>query len=223
MLPPPRRSLPLPIPTNNQVGTTAQPNPRELDVFLKDLTKIDFSSYCELLATQGFHIPRLYTLATWSRDEIEEALDRLLMGSGAAAVGKRGMTAISCISFEIVVRALKSTPPARAPLVRSLLPPPGSNVTNSSTSLPVFLSNVMGFDLSTHHELMEEQGFGVGALSGMPAWERSRLQEVLKRTFLAPLTDADRKISLLPAGKKGMNGLEVLALEFCLRRDAKGN
>ncbi|KAJ6527191.1 hypothetical protein B0H19DRAFT_543888 [Mycena capillaripes] len=220
--PPPTRPFPLPIPTNNLVDAAAQrTTPRELEAFLKTLTNINFSSYSELFTIQGFTIPRLQTLATWSRDEIQETLDCLLMGSGAAAIGQRGMTAVISINFEIAIRNLKSSPPPSAPLPRSLLPPLGSNATNSGTTLSVFLRNVMGFDLSAHSQLMEDQGFSVGTLSGMPAWERARLQEVLRRALLKPTTEAERKMSRLPEGKKGLSGLEVLALEFCIRRARK--
>jgi hypothetical protein len=91
-------------------------------------------------------------------------------------------------------------------------------VTNSGTTLLVFLRNVMGLDLSTHHALVEEQGFGIAALSGRPAWQLAELQEVLKRTLLTPTMETDRKRPLVTHHRKGMNALEVLALEFCIRR-----
>lgn len=95
-------------------------------------------------------------------------------------------------------------------------------MTNSGTTVPVFLTNVMGFDLSAHHALLEQQGFDIAALSGMPAWERGELQEVLRRVLLAPTTEAERKKSSVPPERKGMKALEVLALEFCIRRAGAG-
>ncbi|KAJ7843714.1 hypothetical protein B0H13DRAFT_2097391 [Mycena leptocephala] len=200
----PNRPLPLPLPP-------------DLSLFLKNWTDVDFFAHSELLKAQGFDVPRLHTLATWHREEQEEALTRLLIGSGAAAVGRPGMTAVTFIKFEIALRGLKCTPPVQAPLPRSLLPPPSSNTTNSGTTLPVFLRNVMGLDLSAHHRLLEEQGIDIAALSGMPAWEHGDLQEVLKRSLLEPGTEADRMRSLVPNGS-GMKALEMLALEFCIRR-----
>jgi hypothetical protein len=130
MGPPPFRNRPFnlpPVGANNPPSISARPAPGDLSAFLRNLADVDFSPYCELLKAQGFDIPRLQTMATWRRDEIEEALNRLLIGSGAAAVGRPGMTAMVLIKFEIAVRALKPTPPARVrccfsfPFLRRLL------------------------------------------------------------------------------------------------------
>jgi hypothetical protein len=112
----PHRRLPFPLPlalviTNDH--RPAQPaSSDELSIFLKNLN-VDVSPYFELLKTQGFDVLRLHTFATWSRDEIEEGINRLLMGSGSAVVGRRGMPANIRIKFEIALLALKATPPAR--------------------------------------------------------------------------------------------------------------
>lgn len=109
---------------------------------------------------------------------------------------------------------------APAPPTRTLLPPLGSNATNSGTTLSLFLKNIMGFNLSEHHGFMVAQGVDIGYLSAMSGWERGRLQEVLKLTLLEPTNEADREMSSVPGVRKGMKVLEVMALEFCIRRAA---
>ncbi|KAJ7776342.1 hypothetical protein B0H16DRAFT_1506405 [Mycena metata] len=198
-IPLPRRSLLVPRPPKSQSTTPS------LAGFLKTMCDVDFSSHQALLAALGFTVPRLYTVATWHKDELQEALPRLLSEDAAAAVGFPPMSAVTAITFEIAIRALKCVPPAQVPLTRSLLPPPGMNATNSGTTLPLFLRNVMGLDLSAHQNLLNDQGCNIATLSAMVAWERARLQEVLRRGL---------------GGQKsgGMQALEVLALEFCIRR-----
>ncbi|KAJ6480489.1 hypothetical protein C8R47DRAFT_1135977 [Mycena vitilis] len=206
---PPRLPLPLPkvpLPPNQTTRS-------ELEVFLKTWTSVDFVPHCELLIAQGFTLARLHTLATWSKAEIEQAVHRLL-------TGKRGVTAMASVRFEFAVQKLTSTPPARAPRLRSILPRPSSDATNGGATLHMFLQNVMGLDLSGHHALLEEQGFDIATLSAMAAWEPAQLQDALARTLLAPATDDARTVSKLPPGKPGLKALEVLALEFCIKRAA---
>ncbi|KAF7328373.1 hypothetical protein MVEN_02552900 [Mycena venus] len=213
MLPPPSHNRPLPSPLTDRA---LQP---DLPAFLKTLTDVDFTPHHELFKAQGFTVSRLRSLAKWSKNETHEALSRLLMGSGPAAVGRPGMKAIEFVTFEIAIRPLaKASAVAPAPLARTLLPPPGSNATNSGTTLPLFLKNVMGFDLSEHHAFVVSQGVDIGYLSRMSGWERSRLQEVLKLTLLEPTNEADRVMSSVPGDGKGMKALEVMALEYCIRR-----
>ncbi|KAJ7827970.1 hypothetical protein B0H14DRAFT_2812900, partial [Mycena olivaceomarginata] len=215
MLPPPSRNRPLPLPLTDRASQS------DLPAFLKTLTDVDFTRHHELLKAQGFTVFRLRSLAKWSKNETHEALSRMLMGSGPAAVGRPGMKAIEFVSFEIAIRPLaKASAVAPAPLTRTPLPPLGSNATNSGTTLSLFLKNVMGFDLSEHHGFMVAQGVDIGYLSAMSGWERGRLQEVLKLTLLEPTNEADREMSSVPGVRKGMKVLEVMALEFCIRRAA---
>ncbi|KAJ7657263.1 hypothetical protein DFH06DRAFT_1473251 [Mycena polygramma] len=210
VIPPRRLRLPRPQLSANTQTVAAH---RELELFLKTWTSVDFVPHCELLIAQGFMVARLHTLATWSKAEIEQAVHRLL-------TGKRGMTAMASIRFEFAAQKLTSTPPARAPLARSILPPPSSNATNSGTTLLMFLENVMGFNLSSHHALIEEQGFDIATLSTMASWNDAQLEDALNRTLLVPTTEAARAVSKLPPGKPGLKALEVLALKFYIKRAA---
>ncbi|KAJ6480494.1 hypothetical protein C8R47DRAFT_599731 [Mycena vitilis] len=208
----PSRRLPLPRPqlvANTQTGA----NHRELEVFLKTWASVDFVPHCELLIAQGFTVARLHTLATWSRAEIEQAVHRLL-------TGKRGVTALASVRFEFAVQKLESTHLARAPLTRSILPPPSTNAPNRGPTLRMFLENVMGFNLSSQHGLLEEQGFDIATLSAMASWDDAQLQDALNRTLLTPTTEAARAVSKLPPGAPGLAALEVLAVEFCIKRAA---
>ncbi|KAF7368516.1 hypothetical protein MVEN_00174800 [Mycena venus] len=215
MLPPPTPNGHLPLP---HVNGTPQTSNTDLPTFLKSLSTVDFTPYLELLRAQGFTVSRLRSVATWTPNEIHETLSRLLMGSAAAAVGQSGMKAIPVLNFEIGLRRLKDKGPA--PLGQSLLPPPSVNAANSGTTLPVFLRNVMGFNLSVHHVFVEDQGLGIATLASACGWDRELLQEVLKKGLCEPMNDVEREASGVLPEKKGMTGLEVIALELCIRRAA---
>ncbi|KAJ7032946.1 hypothetical protein C8F04DRAFT_1261520 [Mycena alexandri] len=224
-IPLPRRSLLAPRPAKAQ---STAPGLAGFAGFLKTMCDVDFSSHQALLSALGFTVERLYTLATWRKDELQEVLTRLLSEDAAAAVGCAPMNTFTAITFEITIRALKCVPPAQvgalinsapisliylltrtghtqAPLTRSLLPPPSTNATNSGTTLPLFLRNVMGLDLSAHQNLLNDQGCDIATLCAMVVWERGQLQEVLRRGLGGQKSGA-------------MQALEVLALEFCIRR-----
>lgn len=96
------------------------------------------------------------------------------------------------------------------------LPPPGVNPANSGTTLPLFLKNVMGLDLSAHVPFFEVQGVGIAALSKIRAKYESdadpaRLRDELELSLL----DEDEERW---SGGKGVSPLEVVALEFSIRR-----
>ncbi|KAJ7464216.1 hypothetical protein B0H11DRAFT_2051693 [Mycena galericulata] len=186
----PHRSLP--PPPNTQGSATT------LSTFLKNVKAIDLSAHEALLEAQGFSMARLHIIATWRRDDIEEVLRRLLMGSEAAATGRKGLAALELISLEIAIRKLKgsNTPPAR-----SSHPPP------LATPLASYLKQVMGFDLSAHHDLLKAQGFNVTRLRGIAILDRAEVREILTRTLTVDVPGIGGK----------MKPLEVLALEFALR------
>ncbi|KAJ7776365.1 hypothetical protein B0H16DRAFT_1449794 [Mycena metata] len=190
-IPLPRRSLLAPRPPKSQ--STAP----SLAGFLKTMCDVGFSSHQALLEALGFTVPRLCTVATWRKDELQDAFTRLLSEDTATSVGFPTMNAVTAITFEIAIRALKCVPPAQAPLTRSF-PPPGMNTTNSGTTLLLFLCNVMGLDLSAHQNLLDDQGCDIAALSAMIAWERARLQEVLRRGLGGRTSGGMQALVVLP-------------------------
>ncbi|KAJ7692454.1 hypothetical protein B0H17DRAFT_541086 [Mycena rosella] len=189
----PRRSLP---------PLSAQGNTLALSSWLKNILTNDLSAHAELLAMQGFTVPRLGVLATWSRSDIGDALGRLLIPSSG---GRKGMKAFEVVSLELAIRKLKAKTPGSAPPVSSGILPPNS----SAVTLSAFLKNVMGLDLSRHHELLTAQGFDLARLRSTTTWEREDAQEVLSRTL---------KADSAAGGKTGMSALEVVALEFAIRK-----
>ncbi|KAJ7443214.1 hypothetical protein B0H11DRAFT_2093071 [Mycena galericulata] len=189
-LPLPQRSLPPPPNTQGSAAT--------LSAFLENVKAIDLSGHRALLEAQGFSVARLHIIAAWQRDDIEEALRRLLMGSEAVATGRKGLTALELISLEIAIRKLKGS---NTPQARSSHPPP------SVTQLASYLKQVMGFDLSAHHDLLNAQGFSVTRLRGVATLDRAEVREILTRTLTVDVPGTGGK----------MKPLEVLALEFALR------
>ncbi|KAJ7032948.1 hypothetical protein C8F04DRAFT_1106217 [Mycena alexandri] len=209
--PTPRTSVPTQIPPLPLRSPLPPRQTSTLAVFLRTMCDIDFSEQHDFLVALGFTVPRLYTLATWRREELE-GLESLLTDRAAAPAGCTPMKGFAATTFEIAIRELQTTPSTQAPLARSVLPPPGSNAANSGTTLALFLRNVMGFDLSAYQDFLQNQGCDIAILSRMSGWERERMREVLWRVLLAhkgvPIHD----------GKGSMKALEVLALELALRR-----
>ncbi|KAJ7155320.1 hypothetical protein C8R46DRAFT_1196792 [Mycena filopes] len=208
-VPLPRRPLAAPKPPVNTP-------PPSLNALLKAMCDIDFSEHYALLVALGFSAPRLYTLATWRKDELQ-GLEGLL--TTTVPEGCTPMNAFAATTFEIAVRALKPPAgvlPASAPLAQgSLLPPPGSNAQNSGTTLTMFLGNVMGMDLTAHDKLLAHQGLTIVNLSRMAGWERERMREVLGRLLLSATGEGAGGAS---RAMPRIKGLEVLALEVALRR-----
>ncbi|KAJ7776343.1 hypothetical protein B0H16DRAFT_1506406 [Mycena metata] len=186
-----------------------------LAAFLRTMCDVDFSEHHDFLVALGFTVPRLHTLATWRKEELE-GLESLLTDRAAAPAGCIPMKGLAAATFEIAIRELKVTPSTQAPLARSVLPPPGSNAANSGTTLALFLRNVMGFDLSAHQDFLLGQGCDIAILSRISGWERARMREVLRRALL-PHGDSSADGGG-GGGKEKMKALEVLALELALRR-----
>ncbi|KAJ7237035.1 hypothetical protein B0H12DRAFT_1238349 [Mycena haematopus] len=185
---------------------TRDPEPT-LSTFLKTITDVDFRPYHVLLEAQGFTIARLRTVATWTPDEIHEGLKRLLMGS-ASALGHPGMPAWVFMAFEGGVLHLRGKGNDLGP------------ATYGPTML-VFLNNVMGLDLLPHAALLETQGMTLSALKLMRSWDPAEVRRVLRFTLLDParIEEKERGKSHVPgSGRKGMCAVEVLAMEFCLRK-----
>ncbi|KAJ7477336.1 OPT oligopeptide transporter protein-domain-containing protein [Mycena latifolia] len=195
---PKRSPLPPPLP-KSQAPTTP------LLLFLKNiLGGTDLSAHHALLVAQGFTMPRLLVVATWRRTAIAEALSRLLMGSGSALGGRRGLNAVEVISLEVAIGKLKPDKQSSS----TVLPP--VNAKNSTPTLASFLQNALGFDLSAHAPLLATQGLDLTYLRSMATWDRRDLQEVLQRT-LPPDDGAG------VGGRKDMTALELVALEFAIR------
>ncbi|KAJ7339071.1 hypothetical protein DFH08DRAFT_250002 [Mycena albidolilacea] len=218
MLPP--RSLPLPrvSPPNpsTSTSTTIEPPTPSLPELLKTVTEADFTAHLPLLAAQGFTAPRVAALARagWTVHELHEGLERLLLGR---VRGRAGMTAYALVQFEAAVKKLAKgmgAGPAISPPLP--LPPPGVNPANSGTTLPLFLKNVMGLDLSAHVPFFEMRGVGIAALSKMRAKYESDADPARLRDELeVSLLDEDEERW---SGGKGVSPLEVVALEFSIRR-----
>jgi hypothetical protein len=54
------------------------------------------------------------------------------------------------------------------------------------SALPLFLANVMGFDLSPHAILVSTQGYDVAALRAMLSWPPAEVRATLRKTLLDP-------------------------------------
>ncbi|KAK6992950.1 hypothetical protein R3P38DRAFT_2568039 [Favolaschia claudopus] len=221
--PSPRKPLPLPLPpvhthphphSNN--SPTPDPDPA-LPSFLQTISDIDYTPHLPLLALQGFTLVRMRAVSTWTREEMHEALEGLLMGRGAAEAGQPGMRAIASVSLEIAIRGLKSGMVCLVTkITQPALPPSGSS---SGTTLPSFLQNVMGLDLSPHLQLFEEQDIDMRMLGAMVRWDRDRREETLRRVLLQHESVLGNGFdSGSNSDLKRMTALEVVGLEFCLRR-----
>ncbi|KAJ6464550.1 hypothetical protein C8R45DRAFT_1219986 [Mycena sanguinolenta] len=189
-----------PLATPNRDGDPES----DLPAFLKTITNLDLTRYQLLLEAQGLSVSRLRTIATWTPYEIHEGLERLLMD---------GPTGHPCIPALMFMEFEDGVPRP------SYLPLPNE----AATTMPLLLENVMGLDVSEFTALAHAQGFSISALDSMFSWDLARIQRKLKFTLLDPARiDADeRKQSYVPrTGFKGMCSVEVLAIEFCLRRAA---
>ncbi|KAJ6475603.1 hypothetical protein C8R45DRAFT_935243 [Mycena sanguinolenta] len=185
------------------------------DFFLQALPSvaIDLSVHLELLTVQGFTPPHLCALATWNPHEVHEALNYLLM-ERPRALGYAGMTALIFVKFEIAIRKLVGI----APTPRN---PSLPRLDIGTPALPLFLANVMGFDLSPHATLVSTQGYDVAALRAMLSWPPAEVRATLRKTLLDPTMLENEETTLVPLGVKGMSPLEVWAVELCLRRDVE--
>ncbi|KAJ6475594.1 hypothetical protein C8R45DRAFT_381349 [Mycena sanguinolenta] len=175
---------------------------------------MDLTPYQALLEVQGLTVSAIKSLATWTPAELHEGLQRLLKGS-ASALGYPGMPGLMFVAFEGAVLQLKDKG-TDLPGESLLLPPRNANVT-----MPLFLKNVHGFNLTSYAALLDAQGFSILALDAMLSWDPAMVRKALKFTLLDPvrLEGKERAESHVPGTRlKGMSAVEVLAMEFCLRK-----
>ncbi|KAJ7174112.1 hypothetical protein C8R43DRAFT_1230812 [Mycena crocata] len=95
--PPPGR-LPLP-PASNPHNSGAT-----LASLLKNVMGLDLSAYHDLMAAQGYDVPRLSAVATWDTEEIQHILSRSLRGTETAVGGQRGMKGLEVLALEFSLR-----------------------------------------------------------------------------------------------------------------------
>ncbi|KAJ6475602.1 hypothetical protein C8R45DRAFT_1010438 [Mycena sanguinolenta] len=214
---------PLPLP-QRRTGTQSQAHTSQTnstlslslsDFLLQALPSVstDLASHLELLMVHGFTPPHLCALATWNPHEVHEALNDLLM-ERPRALGYASMTALIFVKFEIAIRKLVGIAPTpRKPSLPRL--------DTGTPALPLFLANVMGFDLSPHATLVSTQGYDVAALRAMLSWPPAELRATLRKTLLDPAMTEDEETTLVPLGMKGMSPLELWAVELCVRRAAE--
>ncbi|KAF7345134.1 hypothetical protein MSAN_01889500 [Mycena sanguinolenta] len=128
--------------------------------------------------------PHLCALATWNPQEVHEALNDLLM-ERPRALGLAGITAFTFVKFELAIRKLVGIAPTPR---KPSLPRVGVDTTLPALSLSLFLTNVMGFDLSTHTALLSTQGYDVAALRAMLSWPPAELRarRCARRCWIRP-------------------------------------
>ncbi|KAK7045202.1 hypothetical protein R3P38DRAFT_3347372 [Favolaschia claudopus] len=226
----PSRPIPLPKPSPQRSPTTqsasspstsspaSTPSNPMLDFLKTNRFNRDLTHHLEFLTIQGFDIQNLHAVATWTPNEIHDGLTRLLMGQGARGVGRKPMTAVELVTFEMALQKFEGNMPP---------PPPSTLASTPAPTLRALLQNVMNLNLTAHQQLMDTQGFDIPGLTSMAAQKGEELRGLLSRTLLNPqhLVDKEeREMSAVPkVGEEeylGMSALEVVALEFCLRTGA---
>ncbi|KAJ7618773.1 hypothetical protein FB45DRAFT_1007461 [Roridomyces roridus] len=199
-LPSPPRTVP-PLPRRKPRSPTKSPTSSgtSLSAFLKSVSQIDLSAHLSLLSARGFTLERIHIMSeTWTDGMIKEAVERGLCEDEEGADQWRGMSAFHALTLELGIRKFRGRAGSSA----------NSNIIPTiPVTLSAFLRNVVGFDLTAHRSLLEDQGFDIDRLRVMREWDAEDLREVLCRT-------------LRPRGEcaGGMSKLDVLAVEFALRR-----
>ncbi|KAJ7615584.1 hypothetical protein FB45DRAFT_906815 [Roridomyces roridus] len=169
--------------------------PTTLSTFLKSVNQIDLSMNLALLSARGFTLERIGLMGEmWTDEMIKGAVERGLCEDEEEDKWG-GMTAFDALTLELAIRKFRRKAKSSSP-----------NSNSIPATLSEFLRNVVGFDLTGHRALFEEQGFDIARLSAMREWEEGDLREVLGRV-LRPLEK----------GAGGMSKLEVIAVEFALR------
>ncbi|KAJ7636586.1 hypothetical protein FB45DRAFT_1001629 [Roridomyces roridus] len=192
----PRRKLRSPADTYPLSSSSIPPT---LSAFLKSVNKIDLSTHLSFLLARGFTLERIRIMGeTWTDEMIKEAVERGLC-KAEEAEERKTLSIFDALTLELAIRKFRH--PAGSP--------PSQNSSTTPASLSAFLSNLVGFDLTTHRALFEGQGFDIARLSAIREWEEGDLREVLGRA----LQPSEK-------GAGGVSKLEVMAVEFALRNCA---
>ncbi|KAJ7064040.1 hypothetical protein C8F01DRAFT_1130153 [Mycena amicta] len=171
---------------------------------LEGIVQLTTPAHIALFEARGFTAAYLHAMAQWwTDDEISEALRRLL------SIQIAGDEHVHLDVFEIVMLEI-----AMRKLRDSNSQTTSGSVTNVHTalSLPDFLSNLQGLDLSLHLTLFLANGMTLDrlrTLSRMSAASPAVVYEALARSL-------QRGSSLVDS--QGLSPLEIIALELVLRK-----
>ncbi|CAK5282547.1 unnamed protein product, partial [Mycena citricolor] len=138
--------------TGNQDSDTQhqRPAPSRLAQFLQSVPDVNLTQHLSFLESQGLNSANLHTVALWPADAIQHMIEVLLLGTPPARDGRRvnGLTATEAVWLEVELRRLRRSVGG---LAQPMSPPSGA-------TLRQFLRNVLGLDLSCHHDLIVSQG-----------------------------------------------------------------
>ncbi|KAF7314807.1 hypothetical protein MKEN_00955100 [Mycena kentingensis (nom. inval.)] len=182
-------------------ATTAPPvsNPSRLEIFLRtsfsDTLALHTPAHVALFQSRGFTIEAFQAIASWSESEMSETVRRLLQQRKG---GDGGLDICEVIVLEMGFRKLRTLTTVKTP--KSSL--------HTSTSLPIFLSDVHGFNLFAHVPLFIANGFGLERLRVL-ATRPDDLYEILSRGL-------QQGSSLVVPSSAGLSQLEFIALTFAM-------
>ncbi|CAK5281923.1 unnamed protein product [Mycena citricolor] len=212
-LPLPRRSLLAEKKKQSEppLSTARHPLPsrkREdrLESFLQEpMPGVDLTAYLPIFRSKGFDtLDRLIALGGWPDSAFRSAMKRLFLRNSHFPAG---MSAFEVISLELGIRS------RRCHLGRQ--PSHHWSLADfESSSLSAVLSDVMGFDLSSHEALFRSQELDVCIFQEMiRSWLPTAIRNALERALLDKHAGEGR---LSESRRKGLSAVEVLALEFKL-------
>nr|GAT47943.1 predicted protein [Mycena chlorophos] len=157
--------------------------------------------FVQVFAEQGVTIERIKALARWPEHARERATKTVQLGSVVGLVLEQSIG-------KFVGAVGPDAPPLRT-LDAYLASTP-------TPMLPLFLTNAVGFDLSAHTDVLEQQGLGLAALTRLArSYNSLNDQNHISEMLVRSLSRGSKLLAGLPQGA-GMTPIEVVALEFAV-------
>ncbi|KAJ7065786.1 hypothetical protein C8F01DRAFT_1126618 [Mycena amicta] len=173
---------------------------------LDGIVNLTTTAHLALFHARGFTVPHLHAIAQWNKADVSETLHRLLSNK---VDGHVHLDAFEVVMLEVSIARLRTNAERPATSFPNI---------NTAPSLPTFLVNVHGFDLSAHIPLFLAAGF---TLDRLRALSSLRLTASLAVLYEALARSLQRGSFLVDSqAQMGMSPLEIIALEFALRAAA---
>ncbi|KAF7296349.1 hypothetical protein HMN09_01105000 [Mycena chlorophos] len=207
VLPPPRplaQPMHMPRVYHAQHPPTNYYQPPPQPAFNIPVANVAITPFAQVLVEQGITTERIKALARWPQHARESAMKKVQLER------------VDWVALEQLIRQFASVAGPDAPPLRTLDEYLASTPT---PMLPLFLTNAVGFDLSAHTDVLEQQGLGLAALTRLARSYNSLNdnQNYVSEMLARSLSRGSKLLAGLPQGAGvGMSPIEVVALEFAV-------